>query len=159
MGTTNTDSDCVATTFRPPWWFLTFWLLGSGGMLLLGLLVVGRLFPVPAWVRGFFVGVSALALLEGLVLAFAVVRVTREGLVSRHHVRWCARWEAVEAWSQWGPRSSIYVRTRDGRIRRFSSWCVYGTRCDQLARVLERQVGPGATGDSAIAPRPLKQTL
>jgi len=155
----NTDSDNFSATFRPPWWFLTFWLLASGGMLLFGVMVLGRLFPAPDWVRGFFVGVSALGLGEGLILSFAVVRVTREGLVSRHHARWYASWEAVEAWSQWGPGGSVYVRTRDQRILGFSSWCVYGARRDRLARALEHQVGPVATGDSAVAPWPLRKTL
>jgi hypothetical protein len=153
----NSEDD--ETTFRPPSWFLAFWLLATAGMLLFGVLAVGRLFPAPGWVRGFFLGVPALALLEGLILAFAVVRVSREGLLCRHHTRWCARWEDVEAWSQWGPGGSVYVRTRDGRIRAFSSWCVYGARCDRLARALERQVGPGAAGDSAIAPWLLKQII
>ena len=145
--------------FRPRWWFLAFWLLATGGMLLFGVLAVGRTFPAPAWVRVFFLVLPALALLEGLILAFAVVRISREGLHSRHHKSWCARWEDVEAWSQWGPGGSVYVRTRDGRVRAFSSWCVYRARCDRLARALERRVGPGATGDSAVAPRLLKQMI
>jgi len=155
----HTSSEEGETTFRPPWWLLAFWLVASAGLLLFGVLAVGRLFPAPGWVRGFFLVVPALALLEGLILAFAVVRVSREGLLSRHHARWCARWGDIEAWSQWGPGRSVYVRTRDGRIRAFSSWCVYGVRCDRLARALERQVGPGATGDSAIAPWLLKQII
>ena len=153
MATTCESDD---TTFRPPWGLLAFWLGSSGGMLILGLMFLGG---EPGWVRYFFVVVPLLALLEGLTLSFANVRVSREGLVSRHHTRWCARWEDVEAWSQWGPRGSVYVRTRDGLIRGFSSWCVYGVRSDRLARALEQRLGPAAKGDAAIAPWALKQML
>ncbi len=155
IGTCDNDS----ITFRPPWWFLTFWFGGSGGMLTAGLMSAGPLFGAPVWVRCFFVVVPLLALLEGLILSFANVRVNHEGLANRHHTHWCSRWEAVEAWSQWGPRGSVYVRTKDGHVRGFSSWCVYGVRCDLLARALERHLGPGAIGDSAVAPWPLKQLV
>ena len=125
MGSTNRDDG--DGTFRPPWWLLTFWLLSGTGMLSFGVLIFGQLISAPGWVRVSFLGISGLALMEGLILSFAVVRVGREGLVSRHHTRWSARWEQIDAWSQWGPGGSVYVRTRDGDVRGFSSWCVYGT--------------------------------
>ncbi len=155
----STNSEYEAITFRPPWWLLAFWLCSSGGMLIVGLRFVGPVFHAPVWVRSFSVVVPLLALLEGLILSFAYVRVSREGLASRHHARWCARWEEVEAWTQWGPRGSVYLRTRNGRIRGFSSWCVYRARSDRLAQALERRLGPGAKGDAAIAPWPLKQIV
>ena len=155
----NPIVDDLDITFRPPWHMVAFWLLGAGGLLLFGILVVGPVLHAPNWVRCFFVGLSSLGVLVGLQLSFAVVRANREGLGSHHHTRGSARWEDVEAWTQWGTGGSVYLRTRDGRIRGFSSWCVYGDRCDGLARALEQRVGPGVAGEATIAPKLLGRVL
>ena len=143
----NTDTEDLNIVFRPHWFMLAFWLGGSGGMLLVWLLVLDPLLQAPGWVRFFFVFMPTLALLVGLVLSFACVRVTRHGMASRHFRRWFVRWEDVEAWSQWGPGGNVYIRARDGRVRGFGHWCAYGARCDRLAVALRQRFGPGANGE------------
>ena len=149
----STQRGNLNIVFRPHWFSIAFCLIGSGGLLLVWLIVLQRLLQPPGWVHFYFVVMPALALLVGLVLSFASVRVSPEGLASRHFKRWFVRWEDVEAWSQFGPGGSVYVRDRDGRVLGFSSWCVYRDRCDRLAAVLREQLGPGATGEAAVAPR------
>lgn len=149
----NKSTDDLEVCFRPPWYGLALWFILCGGMLLFELLIVGPLLHAPGWVNCFFVGTSSLALLVGLILSFAFVRAHQNGLVNRHFTRWSASWTDVEAWSQLGPQGSVYLKTRDGRIRGFSSWCVYGVRCDRLARLLEQRVGPSRKGEAAIVPR------
>jgi hypothetical protein len=151
----NINTDDLHIVFRPHWLTLAFWFFVSGGALLVFIMLSPLLDP-PGWVRFYFVVMPTLALLVGLLLSFASVRVTPEGLASRHLRGWFVRWEDVEAWSQLGPGGSVYLRARDGRIRGFSSWCVYGVRCDRLATVLEQKLGPSATGEATVAPGPLK---
>jgi hypothetical protein len=150
----NAKADDLEITWRPPWYMLAFWFLGTGAMLVFGLFVVGPVLDVPTWVRCFFLAVPLLGLLVGLQLAFAVVRVNHEGLSSRHHVRWFTRWKDVQAWSQLGHQGEVYLRTADGRLHGFSSWCVYGARWDQLASALEQQLGPGVAWEAMAVPRP-----
>ncbi len=154
----NASTDDLDVVLRPHWLMLAFWYLCSAGLLVFWLFVHPLLQP-PVWVSVYVVGMSALALLVGLVLSFAYVRVTPAGLVNRHFRRWFARWEDVEAWSQAGPGGNVFVRTRDGRVRTFSSWCAYGARCDRLASALKRRLGPGATGEESVAPRLLKRLV
>ena len=155
----SANTEDLKIVFRPHWLMLAFWLGGSGGVLLVWLLALDPLLQAPSWVRLLFVVTPTLAVLVGLVLSFACVRVTREGLASRHFRRWFVRWEDVAAWSQWGPGGSVYIRTRDGRFRGFSPWCAYGIRCDRLATVLRQRLGPGANGEGMVAPGPLRGLL
>jgi len=145
----NSFANQRTSTFRPPWQFLVFWFVGGIGMLLFGIAVVNPVLNAPAWVRWFFIGLPSLALMVGVVLLFASVRVDGSGIASRHFARWSVRWSEIEAWGRLRPRGSLYVRTRDGRIRSFSSWCVYGGRCDRLALLLEQKLGPERGGKVA----------
>ena len=147
------DGDVI---FRPPWYLLAFWFGMGAVMLAFGIAVVGPVIPAPDWARAVFVGLSSLALLSGLPLAFSFVRIRSDGIVNRHFRRWSVQWTDLEAWSQLGPRGSVYLRTRDDRVLGFSSWCVYTTRNDRLAQLLESRLGPGLTGEKAVMPAWLK---
>jgi len=146
--------DDLEMTWRPPWYMLAFWFGSTGALLLFGLFVLGPVLDAPAWVRYFFRAVPLLGLVLGLQLAFAVVSVNHNGLSSRHHFRWFTRWQDVRAWSQLGRQGEVYLRTTDGRLRGFSSWCMYGARWDQLASALEQHFGPGVSWEAMAVPRP-----
>ena len=145
--------------FCPPWYALAF-LFGMGGvMLAFSVAVVGPIIPAPAWVRYLFIALASLALLCGVVLAFASVRICADRVASRHFRRWSVPWSQLEAWSQLGPQGSVFVRERGGAVRGFSSLCVYGKRNDELARLLEARLGPGLEGKDAVMPRWLRSVL
>ncbi len=115
--------------------------------------------PMPLYVRLFFFVMSSLGFMCGLILSFAHVRVAPEGVSNRHFTKWFVRWKDVQARSQLGPEGSVYVRTRDGNVLGFSSWCMYRERCDRLAAALERRLGPGAVGEDLVAPWPVKALI
>ena len=143
--------------FRAHWFTVLFFNGGWVIMLVIGI-VPHRTFSgmMPFWVLISWCALCGIGLASGIPLCFANVRVDSQGVASRHFRRWLARWDDIEAWSQHGRGNDVHIRTRDGRVRGFSHWCMWDMRWNKLTDLLELRVGPPATAEDSVMPPILK---
>ena len=137
--------------FRTPLFLTMFWFFAAATCLCI-CLVVKPYLPMPQWVEYLAFAAGIAVIVHAFAMPFANVWISDNGMGGRHFVSWKINFSDVQKWSQWSENGSIFVLEKNGRVRSFSSWVVYGSRSSVLSQALKERLGPPAVGDQAVMP-------